>query len=63
MAQHIIAVSEAQKEILEKLCFALKNEPIQPGEKKVITFDMHPYTTTQIKGLMKQVLNSMELPK
>jgi hypothetical protein len=55
MAKHIIAVSEAQKEIFEKLCFELNNAPIQPGGKKVITFDCTPYTDTQLKGLMKQV--------
>lgn len=59
----VIVVSDSQKEILEKVCSALLNEPVQPGETKLIRFDMHPYTTTQLRGLMKQVFNSIEIPR
>lgn len=62
MAQ-IIVVSDAQKEILEKVCTALLNEPMQQGERKVINFDMHPYTISQLRGLVKQVFNSMDIPR
>ena len=59
----VIVVSDSQKEILEKVCSALLTEPMQPGERKIINFDMHPYTTTQLRGLLKQVFNSMEIPR
>ena len=59
----VIVVSDAQKEILEKVCSALLNEPMQKGERKIINFDMRPYTTTQLQGLLKQVFNSMEIPR
>ncbi|MBO4601587.1 MAG: hypothetical protein J5651_00310 [Salinivirgaceae bacterium] len=62
MAQ-IIVVSDAQKEILEKVCTALLNEPMQQGERKVINFDMRPYTISQLRGLVKQVFNSMDIPR
>ena len=59
----IIVVSDAQQEILEKITFALYSEPIQMGEKKTVNFDMHAYTTTQLRGLFNRVHNSMEIPK
>lgn len=58
----IIVISETQKEILEKVCFALLNAPIKANRKQ-IEFDMEPYTQTQLRGLYNRVHNSMEIPK
>ena len=62
MAQ-IIVVSDAQKEIIERLCFALMTEPVQTGEHKVIDFDVQPYTPAQLRGLFNRVNNSMTVPR
>ena len=59
----IIVVSDAQQEIQEKISFAMYSEPVQKGEKKTIEFDMHPYTSTQLRGLFNRVHNSIEIPK